>query len=263
VNYDVSLEQRQQGRQAGGLFELGAFGRHGVAIGTLVARQDETDSRSLVRLDTAWTRDFPDRIATLRVGDAISTPANWGRAVRFGGIQYGTNFSTQPTLVTTPLLVAQGEAVVPSTVDVFVNGRQIASESVPPGRSRSTSCQCHGAGQLRSSTDVLGREQAAVQRYYSGTAPLREGSMNFHRARQYPPGYGSSSFGTANRSVRLRFVAASTTPLRPVFTPRRNCRAVTRSVPMLHYRWVHSASSWGRWPPAATVQATVGSQASV
>ena len=47
VNYDVSLEQRRQGRQAGGLFELGAFGRHGVAIGTLVARQEETD-RSLV-----------------------------------------------------------------------------------------------------------------------------------------------------------------------------------------------------------------------
>ena len=54
----------------------------------------------------------------------ISAAGAWGRSVRFGGIQFGTNFSTQPTLVTTPLLFAQGEAIVPSTVDVFVNGSQ-------------------------------------------------------------------------------------------------------------------------------------------
>jgi len=62
--------------------------------------------------------------------------------VRFGGVQFGTNFSTQPMLVTTPLLAAHGEAVVPSTVDVFVNGRPVASESVPPGPFRSTTCRC-------------------------------------------------------------------------------------------------------------------------
>ncbi len=98
----------------------------------MVARYGE-DGPATARLDTTWTRDFPDRMATLRVGDSISTPGPWGRAVRFGGLQFGTNFSTQPMLVTTPLLAAQGEAVVPSTVDVFVNGRPIASEQVPPG----------------------------------------------------------------------------------------------------------------------------------
>jgi outer membrane usher protein len=195
VNYDVSVEQGLE-RQAGGLFELGAFGRHGVAIGTLVARHDAAGERSLIRLDTAWTRDFPDRLATLRVGDAISTPASWGRAVRFGGLQYGTNFSTQPTLVTTPLLAAQGEAVVPSTVDVFVNGRQIASEAVPPGPFTIDHLPVlTGAGQLQVVvTDVLGREQVIVQPYYSGTALLRSGLSEFSfELGSIRQDYGSSS----------------------------------------------------------------------
>ena len=197
INYDVSVEQARQGRQAGGLFELGAVGGHGVAIGTLVARQEAAGDPSLVRLDTTWTLDFPDRIATLRVGDAISTPASWGRAVRFGGMQYGTNFSTQPTLVNTPLLAAQGEAVVPSTVDVFVNGRQIASESVQPGPFTIDHLPVlTGTGQLQVVvTDVLGREQIMVQPYYSGTALLRDGlnefSFELGSVRQ---DYGSSSF---------------------------------------------------------------------
>ena len=91
------------------------------------------ERRGTTRLDTTWTRDMPERLATLRVGDGISAPGAWGRAVRFGGVQFGTNFATQPTLITTPLLAARGEAVVPSTVDVFINGRPVASEVVPPG----------------------------------------------------------------------------------------------------------------------------------
>jgi len=106
----------------------------------MVARV-ESGRRSLARLDTTWTRDFPDQLATLRLGDSISTPGAWGRAMRFGGVQYGTNFSTQPSLVTTPLLAAQGEALVPSTVDVFVNGRQWPAKTVPPGPSPSTTCR--------------------------------------------------------------------------------------------------------------------------
>jgi outer membrane usher protein len=78
-------------------------------------------------------------------------------------------------LVTTPLLAAQGEAVVPSTVDVFVNGRAVASESVPPGPfSIDHLPVLTGAGQLQVVvTDALGRQQVLTQPYYSGTALLR------------------------------------------------------------------------------------------
>ena len=97
--------------------------------------------------------------------------------MRFGGVQFGTNFATQPTLVTTPLLAARGEAVVPSTVDVFINGRPIASETVPPGPfSIENLPAITGTGQLQVVvTDALGRQQVLTQPYYSGSTLLRAG----------------------------------------------------------------------------------------
>jgi outer membrane usher protein len=197
VNYDVSLERDDRHSAGGGFFELGMFGGPGVATGTMVARF-EPGQRSVARLDTTWTRDFPERLATLRVGDSISTPGAWGRAVRFGGVQYGTNFSTQPSLVTTPLLAAHGEAAVPSTVDVFVNNRQVASEQVPPGPFTIDRLPVlTGAGQLQVVvTDALGRQQVVTQPYYSGTALLRpdlsEYSIEFGSLRE---DFGVQSFG--------------------------------------------------------------------
>jgi outer membrane usher protein len=196
VNYDVSLQESGNVRQGGGFLELGLFGTQGVGTATMVARVED-GRRSVTRLDSTWTRDFPERLATLRVGDSISTPGAWGRAVRFGGVQYGTNFSTQPSLVTTPLLAAQGEALVPSTVDVFVNGRQVASEVVPPGPFAIDDVPAlTGAGQLQVVvTDVLGRQQVLSQPYYSGTALLRadlaEYSLELGSLRE---DYGTDSF---------------------------------------------------------------------
>lgn len=196
VNYDVSMQDSAGLRQGGGFFELGLFGTQGVGTATMVAHV-EGGQRTLARLDTTWTRDFPEQLATLRLGDSISTPGSWGRAMRFGGVQYGTNFSTQPSLVTTPLLAARGEALVPSTVDVFVNGRQVASETVPPGPFAIDDVPAlTGKGQLQVVvTDVLGRQQVLSQPYYSGTALLRpalaEYSVELGSLRE---NYGTDSF---------------------------------------------------------------------
>jgi outer membrane usher protein len=196
LNYDVSVEQSGGSTQGGGFAELGLFTDQGVLTSTMVGRH-EPGMRDLARLETAWTRDFPEYTATLRVGDGITSSGPWGRALRFGGVQYGTNFSTQPMLVRTPLLAAQGEAVVPSTVDVFVNGRPIASEQVPPGPfSIDRLPVLTGAGQLQVVvTDALGRQQIITQPYYSGSALLREDlaeySVELGSVRQ---DYGTRSF---------------------------------------------------------------------
>jgi outer membrane usher protein len=197
LNYDVSAEETDGRRSGGGFFELGAFGSQGVVTQTLVARQDD-EAGGAKRLDTTWTRDFPERVATLRVGDSITTPSAWGRALRFGGVQFGTNFSTQPLLVTTPLLAATGEAVVPSTVDVFVNGRQVASEGVPPGPFTIDRLPAlSGAGQMQVVvTDALGRQQVLTQPYYSGTALLRAGLSEYSaELGSVREDYGTRSFG--------------------------------------------------------------------
>ncbi len=176
LNYNLSTQQVAGRDESGALLELGLFSRPGVVTNSMLA-QDAPERRGATRLDTTYTYDMPERLATLAVGDGISAPGAWGRAVRFGGVQFGTNFATQPTLVTTPLLAARGEAVVPSTVDVFINGQRMARETVPPGPFAIENLPAiTGAGELQVIvTDALGRQQVLAQPYYSGPTLLRAG----------------------------------------------------------------------------------------
>jgi outer membrane usher protein len=176
VNYDLFGEQVDDRTSLGSILDIGVFGSRGVVTNSLIGRHDD-DRREVLRLDSTWTLDLPERLATLRVGDAISASGAWGRSARFGGVQFGTNFATQPTLVTTPLLYAQGEAIVPSTVDVFVNGRRVASEEVLPGPFTIDRLPpITGAGQMQVVvTDALGRQQVIAQPYYTGPTLLRAG----------------------------------------------------------------------------------------
>jgi len=176
LNYNLSTQEVAGVDESGALLELGVFGSHGVLTNSMVAR-DSLEGNSATRLDTTFTYDMPERLATLKVGDGISAPGAWGNAVRYGGVQFGTNFATQPTLVTMPLLAARGEAVVPSTVDVFINGQRIARENVQPGPFALENLPpITGAGELQVIvTDALGRQQVLAQPYYSGPTLLRGG----------------------------------------------------------------------------------------
>jgi outer membrane usher protein len=176
LNYNLSAQQVAGEYEGGAMLELGLFDKLGVITNTMVAR-DAVDERRATRLDTTWTHDLTEHLATLRVGDSISAPGAWGRAMRFGGVQFGTNFATQPTLVTTPMIAARGEAVVPSTVDVFINGQPVAQESVPTGPfSIEDLPAITGAGELQVVvTDALGRQQVISQPYYTGSTLLRAG----------------------------------------------------------------------------------------
>jgi outer membrane usher protein len=199
LNYELYGERTSDRNSFGGIAELGLFTPRGVGTSTLLSR-DDVGGRSIVRLDTTWTLDLPERLATLRVGDAISASGSWGRSVRFGGLQFGTNFATQPTLVTTPLLSAQGSAVVPSTVDVFVNGSRVASQDVPPGPFTIDHVPAiTGAGQMQVVvTDALGRQQIIAQPYYTGPALLRAGlnEYSFELGSQRTDyGYNSNEYG--------------------------------------------------------------------
>ncbi len=129
------------------------------------------------RLDTSITRDWPDRMLTLHMGDSIATPGYWGRAARFGGIRWGTDFSGRPDFITFPLPAARGEAVIPSTVDVYVNGTLRARREVQPGAfSLRDLPVVSGSGNVRLVIrDSLGREQLIEQPYFASENLLRAG----------------------------------------------------------------------------------------
>ena len=66
-------------------------------------------------------QDDLGKLRTLQVGDGVAAPGWWGQAVRFGGVQFSSNYSLQPGFVTYPLLAIGGLATVPSTTEVLVN----------------------------------------------------------------------------------------------------------------------------------------------
>jgi outer membrane usher protein len=135
----------------------------------------------LVRLDTTWTTDFPDRLVSLRVGDALTPQSSWSRMLRFGGIQWATNFATQPTLITFPQPSISGSAAVPTAMDIFVNGSLRASQDLPDGTFRIEDIPVvTGAGQIQVVTrDVMGREQLVVQDFYASQTLLRPGLWDY------------------------------------------------------------------------------------
>lgn len=132
-------------------------------------------------LDLTYTRDDPDNLRSIRVGDIFATPGTQGRAVRMGGIQIGTNFGTRPTFITYPLPSFYGQSAVPSAVDLYVNGRLTRRQQVQPGSYELENLPVvNGAGQLQVvATDALGRQQVFTQDFYLATEMLKEGLHDY------------------------------------------------------------------------------------
>jgi outer membrane usher protein len=186
-NYDVVVARATgdgspDRTTANGLFEAGAFGRWGTGTNTFVRSESATAGvSSLVRLDTTLTQDQPEALASLRVGDSISGASSWGGAVHFGGVQWSTDFTTQPGFVTTPLAGLHGEAILPSTLDLYINNALNLETNVLPGPFTIDNLPLvSGQGTARLVVrDILGQEQQINVPYYASPVLLRPGLSSF------------------------------------------------------------------------------------
>jgi len=180
INYQLSAQQVAGEDLTGAYGEVGVFSAQGVLTSTGIVRSFNGHADT-VRLDTTFTADFPQHMERLTLGDAISDGSTWGSAVHFGGVGWTRNFSLRPDLVTTPLLTASGSAVVPSTVDVYVNNQKVSSEALPPGPFIIDRLPAvTGAGQVQVVVrDALGREQIVTQPFYSSLQLLAAGLSQF------------------------------------------------------------------------------------
>jgi outer membrane usher protein len=208
VNYDlVATHLPGAIAQRSAQVEIGAFGPAGVVTNDFIA-QHGTAGNHFTRLDTTWTEDRPDELASLRIGDATSSVGQWGQSVHFGGIQYATNFSTQPNLITFPLLNMSGQAALPSTINVYVNGSRVSSQKAPPGPFTVNNIPVvTGSGEVTMVVrDALGREQVVTSPFYASPTMLRKGLQDFSyeagfvrdnyalSSTDYGPGFASGTF---------------------------------------------------------------------
>jgi outer membrane usher protein len=181
LNYDF-LGTRSSGiNSVNGLFEASLFNDWGVGTSTFLGQNLNRADRAFVRLDTVWTHDDPNKMTTLKLGDNITDAGLTGLATRFGGIQYGTNFSTQPYFVTFPLPALKGDAALPSTVQLYVNGVLRATQQVPPGPFTVPAVPVvTGAGQATVVVqDMLGRQQVISAPFYASSSQLKAGLNDY------------------------------------------------------------------------------------
>ena len=211
LNYDIYGNQTQNSAKNFSAFtELRAFNTLGVLSTTALTtanRSADTNNRNgdwdndFVRLDTSWSKSFPDKLITVRAGDILTGALSWTRATRLGGLQIGTNFDLQPYMSTTPLPSFFGSATLPSAVELYVNGLKQYSGDVPTGPFElQTAPSFNGAGNAQLVvTDALGQSTTLEFSLYDAHRLLQPGlsdwSVELGTVRE---NYGNESFDYGN-----------------------------------------------------------------
>ena len=192
LNYDVDLTHAQEQITTNGFLELGGFGGWGAGQTNILVTEVDGQT-SAIRLDSTWVRDQSMQMSSLRFGDTISGKSKWGGSVRLGGLQWTTNFSTQPDYIPFPLPNMSGEVVRPSMVDFYVGNTLLMSDEVPSGPFSINDLPVKsGQGDVRMITrDILGNEQILTQPFYVTPRLLKQGLHDY----SYELGFERRNFG--------------------------------------------------------------------
>jgi outer membrane usher protein len=174
--------------------------------------------RGYVRLDTTWSSSNEDKLHRWTIGDLITGAQSWSTPVRLAGVQLARDFRLRPDVITYPLPEFSGQAALPSTVDLFINGQRVRSEELRPGPYTITSVPyLTGAGEATIvTTDALGRQVVATLPFYASTELLRAGftdySVSFGLMRR-DYGVESFSYGRFASTGSLRYGVTNTVTL--------------------------------------------------
>ena len=158
---------------------LSNTGQYRSTIGREV--EGSTFNNGYRRYDTTWRFSDDERLLTYEAGDVISAALPWSSSVRLGGVQVSRDFGVRPDLVTYPLPQFAGEAAVPSSVDLFINGYKSSSADLQPGPYTLTNVPfINGAGEaVVVTTDTLGRQVSTTVPFYVTSTLLQKGLSDF------------------------------------------------------------------------------------
>ncbi|SFN06131.1 outer membrane usher protein [Izhakiella capsodis] len=215
LNYDFyTSHTRASGTRLSASNELrlsgdrGQFSSSGVWQQTLTGPAFDQPTGYL-RYDTSWADENEQRALSWRAGDLVTNAMDWTSSVRLGGIQLSRDFSIRPDLITYPLPTFAGQAAVPSTIDLFINGYRSSRNQVQPGGWSLTNMPyVNGAGDaVIVTTDAVGRRVTTTLPFYVSSQLLKAGLSDFSlSAGALRQNYGLKSFDygslAANGSYR-------------------------------------------------------------
>jgi len=206
LNYDLVGAHANSKTALTGSLEASVFGPAGAGVTQYLVRHQAEQTRA-IRLTTTWTIDHPETASSLRFGDSITGSSAWGGAVRFGGLQWASNYTTRPGFITMPLPGIGGESALPSTVDVYVNNMLRLQNSLPSGPFHVADVPIiTGEGDVRIVVrDLLGRQQIIDQPYYASPELLRAGLQVY----SFETGFIRDNFALANNDYGRPLVVAT------------------------------------------------------
>lgn len=188
VNYDAYASQTGNTTNLSLWNEARLFGRFGTLSTTGVAQTGELGgarvtvrSKPYQRYDTSWSYSDQKHVLTAQAGDLVTKALSWSNTVRLGGLQISRDFAVRPDIITYPLPQFAGQASVPTSVDLLINGVQTMHESLQPGPYSLTNFpSINGAGEATVvTTDVLGRRTEASVPFYVASTLLHPGYTDY------------------------------------------------------------------------------------
>ncbi len=173
LGLNLSSDFLEHGRsQPAGTTKLAVFGPLGYASSSWLGSRV-----GILRLNSSYTYDRPGRLQRLQLGDAITDAQGFTTPVRYGGVQFGTDFGLQPQFIPFPVGQLSGSAAVPSTLELYRNGALQSSRQIPAGRFELTDVPIvNGNGDLQLVVrNALGQSVVVTQPVYGSSQRLRGG----------------------------------------------------------------------------------------
>lgn len=207
LNYDLTFSHQPKEFYVAGVEDLNYSTGDSFLTQSVFTRQNFSghNTTHVVRLDSNWTSDNEDKAAQLRIGDSITTPAEWSSSTRFAGIQYATDFSIKPNLITYPLVNFSGRADLPSALDIYANSRLVYRSELNTGAFNLNDLPVtagQGAIEVKQQ-DITGKLQTISIPYYIAPNLLKEGLSSFSY------GIGTQRMNYGVRNANYRYLATS------------------------------------------------------
>ena len=151
---------------------------------------------SFVRGLTNATFDNPAHMKRWIVGDSFASGGLLGGNTFIGGVTVQRDFGLNPYFIQYPGVAISGQALTPSTAQVYVNGHLVSTQPVAPGRFDITNIPVvAGGGNAQVVVrDAFGRTQTLTSNYYYATSVLGRGISDY----SYSLGSQRSDVGTAS-----------------------------------------------------------------
>ncbi|HET9976433.1 MAG TPA: fimbria/pilus outer membrane usher protein [Burkholderiaceae bacterium] len=207
LNYDAQVRRSSSRSTHSVLLDARAFGGGLLWEHAVIASDAGAPVPRVLRLATSVTQADPARARRARAGDLVSGALAWTRPLRLLGAQWATDFALRPDLVTMPVPQVTGQATLPSTVDVLVNGVRQWSQPVEPGRFEVRQLPVvSGAGEVSVVVrDAFGRESVQRLAFYASPRQLAAGLESF----SVEAGLVRRRFGSASNDYGPAVASAS------------------------------------------------------